>query len=61
MDADVTPLAAQIAGRIKAVHVRDYQRVHQGDLLVEIDEAPFRAQLDQAEANVAAARRRSPT
>ncbi len=55
LNADVTPLAAQIAGRIKAVRVADYQRVHTGDPLVEIDDAPFRAQLDQAEANVASA------
>ena len=28
LNADVTPLAAQVAGRIKAVRVTDYQRVH---------------------------------
>jgi membrane fusion protein (multidrug efflux system) len=55
LQADLTPLSAQVTGRIRAVAVGDFQRVRQGELLVEIDDAPFRAQLDQAEANVAAA------
>jgi membrane fusion protein (multidrug efflux system) len=55
LQADLTPLSAQVAGRISKVLVNDFQTVREGDLLVEIDDAPFRAQLDQAEANVAAA------
>ena len=55
LQADLTPLSAQVAGRIRTVAVGDFQRVRKGELLVEIDDAPFRAQLDQAEANVAAA------
>ena len=35
--------------------VDDFQQVHAGDLLVEIDPAPFQAQLAQANANVLAA------
>ncbi|HEY6434076.1 MAG TPA: HlyD family secretion protein [Acetobacteraceae bacterium] len=56
LQADLTPLSAQVAGRVSAVPVGDFQHVRAGDLLVEIDAAPFRAQLDQAEANVAGAR-----
>jgi membrane fusion protein, multidrug efflux system len=53
--ADLTPLSAQVAGRISAVLVGDFQPVHAGDTLAQIDDAPFRAQVAQAEANVAAA------
>jgi membrane fusion protein (multidrug efflux system) len=37
------------------VLVQDFQRVHAGDVLVEIVDDDYRAQLDQAQANVAAA------
>jgi membrane fusion protein (multidrug efflux system) len=53
--ADLTPLSAQVGGRISAVPVNDFQPVHAGDLLARIDDAPFRAQFDQSQASVAAA------
>jgi membrane fusion protein (multidrug efflux system) len=52
---DVTPLAAKVSGYVADVAVADYQVVHQGDLIVEIDASDYRAQLLQAEANMAAA------
>jgi membrane fusion protein, multidrug efflux system len=55
LQADLTPLSAQVAGRVLSVAVEDFARVKAGQLLVEIDEAPFRASLAQAEANVAGA------
>jgi membrane fusion protein (multidrug efflux system) len=55
MAGDVTPLAAKINGYVESVPVNDYQTVKKGDLLVEIDGSDYRAQLDQAEANLAAA------
>jgi membrane fusion protein, multidrug efflux system len=55
VEADLTPLSAQVAGRISAVLVNDLQRVHEGELLAQIDDPPFRAQLAQADASVAAA------
>ena len=55
VEADLTPLSAQVVGRITSVPVGDFQIVRAGDLLAEIDDAPFRAQLDQAVAGVAAA------
>jgi membrane fusion protein (multidrug efflux system) len=55
VEADLTPLSAQVAGRISGVFVGDFQTVRTGQLLVEIDAAPFQAQLAQAEANVAGA------
>ena len=52
---DVTPLAAKVSGYVATVAVTDYQTVHKGDLIVEIDASDYRAQLMQAEANLAAA------
>ena len=53
---DLTPLSTKVAGIVRAVHVQDYQRVHKGDLIVELDDDDYRAQVDQATAAVAAAR-----
>src|SRR5450755_2894067 len=55
MVGDVTPLAAKVSGHVASVPVGDYQTVRKGDLIVEIDAADYRAQLAQADANVAAA------
>jgi membrane fusion protein (multidrug efflux system) len=55
LQADTTPLAAKVPGYVSHVPVQDFQRVHGGDVLVEIVEDDYRAQLDQAQANVAAA------
>jgi membrane fusion protein, multidrug efflux system len=55
LQADTTPLAAKVPGYVSRIHVRDFQRVHKGDVLVEIVDDDYRAQLDQAEANVGAA------
>ena len=53
---DLTPLSTKVAGIVRAVDVTDYQRVHKGDLLVELQDDDYRAQVDQANAAVAAAR-----
>jgi membrane fusion protein (multidrug efflux system) len=55
LKADTTPLAAKVPGYVSRVLVQDFQRVHGGDLLVEIVDDDYRAQLDQAQANVAVA------
>jgi membrane fusion protein (multidrug efflux system) len=55
LEADTTPLAAKVPGYVRRVPVQDFQRVHAGDVLVEIVDDDYRAQLDQAQANVAAA------
>jgi membrane fusion protein, multidrug efflux system len=41
---------------VHAVHVEDFQQVHKGDLIVELQDDDYRAQVDQAGAGVAAAR-----
>ena len=53
---DLTPLSTKVAGIVRAVHVTDYQQVHQGDPLVELQDDDYRAQVDQAKAAVEAAR-----
>jgi membrane fusion protein (multidrug efflux system) len=53
---DLTPLSTKVAGIVRAVAVADYQQVHQGDLLVELEDDDFQAQVDQANAAIAAAR-----
>ena len=55
LQADTTPLAAKIPGYANRVLVQDFQRVRGGDVLVEIVDDDYRAQLDQAQANVVAA------
>jgi membrane fusion protein, multidrug efflux system len=53
---DLTPLSTKVAGIVRAADVTDYQQVHKGDLLVELEDDDYRAQVDLANAAVAAAR-----
>jgi membrane fusion protein (multidrug efflux system) len=53
---DLTPLSTKVAGIVRDVKVSDYQQVHKGELIVELDDDDFRAQLDQATAAVEAAK-----
>jgi membrane fusion protein, multidrug efflux system len=55
IDAHMTRVAPQVAGRVLRVAVDDNQEVKRGDLLVEIDPADYQARLDQAAANQATA------
>jgi len=55
LQTDMTPLAAKSAGYVRRVLVQDFQKVKAGDLLVEIVDDDYRAQLDQARANVISA------
>jgi membrane fusion protein (multidrug efflux system) len=52
--ADLTPLSTKVAGLVATVAVSDYQAVKSGDLLVELQDDDFRAQVQQADAAVAA-------
>jgi membrane fusion protein (multidrug efflux system) len=54
--SDVTPLSTKVAGIVRTVHMADYQQVHKGDLIVELQDDDYRAQADQANAAVEAAR-----
>jgi membrane fusion protein, multidrug efflux system len=53
--AELTRLSSRVAGEVLTVAVRDFQHVKAGDLLVQIDPADYQAQVDQADAGVAAA------
>ena len=53
---DLTPLSTKISGIVREVKVNDYQIVHKGDLLVQLDDDDYRAQVAQAAAAVDAAR-----
>lgn len=53
---DLTPLSTKVAGVVRSVNVSDYQRVHKGDLLVELQDDDYRAQVAQASAAVEAAK-----
>jgi membrane fusion protein (multidrug efflux system) len=56
INADVVNVAAQVSGRVTAVHVVDNQHVHKGDPLFDIDPEPFAIALSRAEADLALAR-----
>jgi len=51
-------LRSRAAGTVQAVHFREGALVKQGDLLFTIDAAPYAAEVDRAEAQVASARSR---
>ncbi|HYZ84648.1 MAG TPA: HlyD family secretion protein [Bryobacteraceae bacterium] len=53
--ADLTPLSSKVAGLVAKVAVSDYQAVKAGDLLVQLQDDDFRAQVQQAQAAVAGA------
>ena len=59
VEADVTQIGSQVAGRVIRVPVSDNQAVEKGDLLFEIDPSDYQAQLDQARAALAASRGRA--
>ena len=52
--ADITPLSTRVSGTVTRVAVADYQSVKAGDLLVQIKDDDYRAQVEQSEAAVQA-------
>jgi membrane fusion protein (multidrug efflux system) len=53
---DLTPLSTKVAGIVRDVKVADYQQVHKGDLLFELQDDDYQAQVAQATAAVEAAK-----
>src|SRR5437868_183404 len=49
---DITPLSAHVEGYVRHVPVDDFQRVKQGEVLVEIEDDDYRARVAQAEADL---------
>ena len=50
--ADLVQVAPDVAGRIIDVQVKDHAHVNAGDVLLRIDEEPFKLALDKAEAEL---------
>jgi membrane fusion protein (multidrug efflux system) len=58
VEAHVTPIAPQVAGRVAKLLVQDNQEVKAGDVLLQIDPSDFQAALDQEHANLTASKSR---
>jgi len=52
-------LRPRVPGTVQSVHFREGALVRQGDLLISIDPAPYAAEVERAEAQVAAAKARA--
>jgi membrane fusion protein, multidrug efflux system len=50
--ADIVHVAAEVAGRVVEVGVKDHGQVKPGDLLLKIDPEPYKLALEQAEAEL---------
>src|SRR5271170_958048 len=53
---DLTPLSTKVPGIVKEVKVSDYQKVRAGDLLVQLEDDDYQAQVAQATAAIEAAK-----
>src|SRR5215472_4901866 len=53
---DLTPLSTKVPGLVREVKVNDYQQVRKGDVLVQLDDDDYKAQVAQAAAGVEAAK-----
>jgi membrane fusion protein (multidrug efflux system) len=53
---DLTPLSTKVPGIVQNVTVSDYQQVHKGDLLAQLEDSDYKAQVAQASAAVDAAK-----
>jgi membrane fusion protein, multidrug efflux system len=53
---DLTPLSTKVAGIVSNVEVADYQAVHKGDLIAQLEDKDYKAQVAQAVAAVEAGR-----
>jgi multidrug efflux system membrane fusion protein len=51
--ANVIGVSPQVGGAITAIHVKDNQQVHKGDLLFELDSRPYAAEAEKARAQLA--------
>ncbi len=56
IQAHIEPVAPRVAGTVIAVEVNDNQIVHAGQVLFRLDPRDYQAALQQADANLAAAR-----
>jgi membrane fusion protein (multidrug efflux system) len=55
LQADLTPVAAKVAGYISALPIQDYQHVHGGEVLAQLVDSDYLAVVALGEANVQSA------
>jgi membrane fusion protein (multidrug efflux system) len=55
IDGDITPVLSKVGGYVSSVTVEENQHVKAGQVLVTIDDEEYRVQLEQAQAELAAA------
>ena len=55
LQADLTPIAAKVAGYVRDLPVQDYERVRKGQVLAQLDDVDYRAAVAQSEGLVATA------
>ena len=53
---DITPLSTKVAGIVRDVRVADYQTVRKGDVIAELEDDDYRAQVAQGSAGVEASK-----
>jgi len=56
VSGDLTPLSTKVSGIVRDVKISDYQHVKKGDLLFQLDDGDYQAQVAQATAAVEAAK-----
>ena len=56
VQADMTPLSTRISGTVRQMKVEDFDSVKAGQVLVEIDDADYRAIVEEAKAALAASK-----
>jgi len=52
LQADVTPIAAKVAGYVRELPIQDYERVREGQVLARLVDIDYRAAVDEAEAHI---------
>src|SRR5580692_79952 len=55
LQADLTPISAKVAGYVRELPIQDYERVHKGQVLAQLDDVDYRAAVAQSEGLVATA------
>lgn len=54
--AQITPVASEISGRVVAIYVKNYQKVHKGDRLFQLDPKPYQLNVAKAQDDIAIAK-----
>jgi membrane fusion protein (multidrug efflux system) len=55
LQADLTPITAKVAGYVRDLPIQDYEHVHKGQVLAQLDDVDYRAAVAQTEGLVATA------